>query len=152
MVYKNSISADEVNKLRRAACFRQIDEAQIRAGLSGSVLIVSAYEDSDAVGMARLLWDGGMTALITDLIVLPEYQNRGIETELVRQILNFLQDRLHPGFGIQVDVRAWGDQEILYRKLGFEVSAQERRGVPMHICLTEQIELTDARFRQCGFD
>ena len=31
-------AADEVNKLRRAACFRQIDEAQIKAGLSGSAL------------------------------------------------------------------------------------------------------------------
>ena len=151
MIYKNSITADEVNKLRRAVCFRQIDEAQIEAGLSGSALIVSAYEDSHAVGMARLIWDGGMTALITDLIVLPEHQKRGIEAEIIRQILSFLQKQLHPGFGIQVDVRAWGNQETLYRELGFEVSAQERRGVPMQICLTEQIELTDARFQQCGF-
>ena len=151
MIYKNSITADEVNKLRRAACFRQLDEAQIRAGLSGSVLIVSAYEGSDAVGMARLIWDGGITALITDLVVLPEYQNRGIETEMIKRILSFLQDRLRPGFGIQVDVWAWGNQEFLYRELGFVVSTQERRGVPMHICLTEQIELTDARFQQCGF-
>ena len=152
MIYKNSIAADEVNKLRRAVGFRQIDEAQIKAGLSGSALVVSAYEDNCAVGMARLIWDGGMTALITDLVVLPEHQNRGIEAEIIRRILIFLQDQLHPGFGIQVDVRAWGNQEALYRELGFEVSTQERRGVPMQICLTEQIELTDARFRQCGFD
>ena len=152
MIYKNSIAPDEVNKLRRAAGFRQIDEAQIKAGLSGSALVVSAYEDDQAVGMARLIWDGGMTALITDLIVLPEHQNRGIEVEMIRRILSFLQNRLQPGFGIQVDVRAWGDQEALYREMGFEISTQERRGVPMHICLTEQIELTDARFQQCGFD
>lgn len=152
MIYKNSISADEVNKLRRAVCFRQIDEAQIKAGLSGSVLIVSAYEDDHAVGMARLIWDGGMTALITDLIVLPEYQNRGIESEIIRRILSFLQDKLHPGYGIQVDVRAWENQEALYREMGFEISTQEHRGVPMQICLTEQIELTDARFQQCGYD
>ena len=151
MIYKNSITADEVNKLRRAVSFRQIDEVQIKAGLSGSALVVSAYEDSHAVGMARLIWDGGITALITDLIVLPEHQNCGIEDEMIGRILNFLQNQLHPGFGIQVDVRAWGNQETLYRKLGFEVSTTERRGVPMQICLTEQIELTDSRFQQCGF-
>ena len=61
MIYKNNITADEVNKLRCAVSFRQIDEAQISAGLSGSALVVSAYEDSYAVGMARLIWDGGMT-------------------------------------------------------------------------------------------
>ena len=151
MIYKNSITADEVNKLRCAVSFRQIDEAQISAGLSGSALVVSAYEDSYAVGMARLIWDGGMTALITDLIVLPEYQNCGIEAEIIGRILNFLQNQLHPGFGIQVDVRAWGNQDTLYRDLGFEVSTTERRGIPMQICLTEQIELTDAKFQQCGF-
>ena len=152
MIYKNSITADEVNKLRRAACFRQIDEAQIKAGLSGSALVVTAYVTSHAVGMARRIWDGGMTALITDLIVLPEYQNRGIEAEIIKRILSFLQEQLRPGFGIQVDVRAWGNQETLYRELGFEISTQERRGVPMQICLTEQIELTDTKFQQCGFD
>ena len=50
MIYKNnSITADEVNKLRHAVAFRQIDEAQIKAGLSGSALVVSAYEDRHAV-------------------------------------------------------------------------------------------------------
>lgn len=152
MIYRNSIAVGEFNKLRRSAGFRQIDEDQIKAGLSGSALVVSAYEDNHAVGMVRLIWDGGMTALITDLIVLPEHQNRGIETEIIRRILGFLQDQLRPGFGIQVDVRAWGNQETLYRELGFEISTQERRGIPMQICLTEQIELTDIRFQQCGFD
>ena len=83
--------------------------------------------------MAHLIWDGGMTALITDLIVLPEHQNRGIEAEIIRRILSFLQNQLHPGFGIQVDVRAWGNQKTLYRELGFEISTQERRGIPMQI-------------------
>lgn len=152
MIYKSSITAEEVNELRRAASFRQIDEAQINAGLRGSALVVCACQNGRTLGMARLIWDGGMTALITDLLVLPEHQNCGIEAELISRILDFLRKQLRPGFGIQVDVRAWGNQESLYQELGFEVSTPERRGIPIQLCLTEQIERTDALFQQCGFE
>jgi hypothetical protein len=80
-----------------------------------------------------------------------EYSNKGVESELITHILNFLRDKLRPGFGIQVDIRAFGEQESLYEKLGFQISTAERRGVPMHICLTNQIELTDKMFKQMGY-
>lgn len=98
--------------------------------------------------MARLIWDGGAVALIRDIIVVPDYQMRGIETELIKQIFDFLNSKLKPGFGIQVDVMAWKSQEKIYEDLGFQVSLPQRRGMPMHICLTNQIELTDAMFQQ----
>ena len=69
---------------------------------------------------------------------------------LVARLLELRGDRaqLEPGFGIQVDVRAWGGQEALYAGLGFQPSAQARRGLPMHICLTNQMEITDRMFHQ----
>lgn len=151
ITYKNSITADEVNCLRASIGFRQIDTEQLSAGLEGSAFVTAAYDSGRAVGMARLIWDGGGVALITDVIVSPEHQSMGIEEELVGQILNYLRGKLKPGFGIQVDVRAWERQEPVYQSLGFEVSTRERRGTPMQICLTDHIELTDAKFKQCGF-
>ena len=151
ITYKNTISAEEVNFLRASVGFRQILPEQFNAGLNGSALIVSAYDKSQIVGMARLIWDGGIAALITDVLVLPEYKMHGIEKELVTRILDFLRSKLKAGFGIQADVKAWDNQEEFYKNLGFQLSTPERRGVPMHICLTDQIELTDAKFKQCEF-
>ncbi|MDE6599936.1 MAG: GNAT family N-acetyltransferase, partial [Oscillospiraceae bacterium] len=124
---------------------------QINAGLDGSALVVSAYDRSEIAGMARLIWDGGMVALITDVLVLPEYKAQGVEKELITRLLDFLRSKLKPGFGIQVDVKVWDSREALYESLGFQLSMQERRGTPMHICLTDRIELTDAGFKQCAF-
>ena len=151
MTYKNTVSAEEVNFLRAAVGFRQILPEQLNAGLNGSTLIVSAYDQSQIVGMARLIWDGGMAALIPDMLVLPEYKIQGIEKELVKRVLDFLRSKLKPGFGIHVDIKAWDNREKIYENLGFQISTHECRGVPMHICLTDQIELTDAKFKQCGF-
>lgn len=151
IIYKDSITADEVNFLRASIGFRQIDPEQIRAGLDGSAITVAAYDQLQIVGMARVVWDGGMVALIPDVLVLPEYQMKDIEQEMVTQLLDFLRDKLKPGFGIQVDVKVWNHQEAFYESLGFELSTQERRGVPMQICLTNHIELTDEKFKQCAF-
>lgn len=146
--YKNTITAENANLIRAAVGFRKIHPEQLKAGLEGSAFITAAYEGDVAVGMARLIWDGGAVALIHDIIVMPEYRGRGIEAEMTGQIFDFLRSELKPGFGIQVDIRAWGECAELYEKLGFRVSTVERRGVPMHICLTDRIELTDNMFGQ----
>lgn len=151
MTYKNTVSAEEVNFLRASVGFRQILPEQLNAGLNGSTLIVSVYDKSQIVGMARLIWDGGMVAFIPDMLVLPDYKMQGIEKELITRLLDFLRSKLEPGFGIQVDVKVWEHQEEFYESLGFKISTHECRGVPMHICLTDQIELTDAKFKQCAF-
>lgn len=151
ITYKNTISAEEVNFLRASVGFRQILPEQLNAGLNGSALIVSVCDQLQIVGMARLIWDGSIVALITDVLVLPEYKMRGIEEEMITQLLDFLRSKLKAGFGIQVDVKAWNNQGKFYENLGFQLSTRESRGVPMHICLTDQIELTDAKFKQCEF-
>lgn len=149
--FANTITADQVNAIRKAMGWRQNHPEQVKDGLDGSTLIVAAYDGLAAVGMARLVWDGGGAATVHDILVLPEYQNLGIESQLLNHIFSHLQDKLKPGYGIQVDIRAWSGQVLLFEGLGFQVSATEKRGVPMHICLTDQIELTDAMFKQMDF-
>lgn len=80
--------------------------------------------------------------------MLPEYRGQGMEERLVESLLGFLRDQLRPGYGIQVDVKAWQGQAAFYERLGFQLFTRERRGTPMHICLTGQIEITDKCFRQ----
>lgn len=148
ILYREGMTAEEVNRLREAIGFRRIAPAQLEAGLRGSSMVLAARRGDEAVGMARLLWDGGAVALITDVIVGPDCRDQGLEQALVGRLLDFLRGRLQPGFGIQVDVRAWGRQEAVYAGMGFQPSVRERRGLPMHICLTDQIEITDGMVRQ----
>ena len=150
ITHKNTISSEEVNFLRASVGFRQIMTEQIKNGLNGSALIVAAYDRQQIIGMTRLIWDGGYVALIPDVLVMPGYESQEIKEKLITQLLDFLRSKLKPGFGIQVDIKAWDYREGFYESLGFQLSTPERRGTPMHICLTDQIELTDAKYGQCG--
>lgn len=143
IAYVNEISAQEVNHLRSSIGFRKINLEQLNACLAGSAYVIAAYSKEEVIGMSRLIWDGGSVALIHDIIVVPQYQMQGIETEMLNQIFDFLKSKLKPGFGIQVDIRAWNNQVEYFESVGFQISTTQKRGVPMHICLTNQIELTD---------
>lgn len=58
------------------------------------------------------------------------------------RLWDFLRTSLNPGYGIQIDVNAFNNHQIeLYEGLGFSVSTVEQRGVPMHLCLTNQITI-----------
>ncbi len=149
--YKNDISVDEVNAIRKSMGWRQDNPEQLQAALDGSAFIVAAYDNDTAIGMARLIWDGGGGASISNILC-PEYSKQGIESALIASVLSFLRGKLKPGYGIQVDIRAWQGQEALFESLGFQISTPERRGIPMHICLVDQIELTDKMFGQMGYD
>lgn len=150
ITYVYSMTADEFNHIRATVGFRQIHPEQAVAEMNGSTLVIAAHENESTVGMALLLWGGGGSAVVSMLIV-PEYQKQGIEEELIKHIIDFLREQLKPGFGIQVDVRAFGNQLEVYEKLGFKISTIEQRGTPMHICLTNEIELTDKMFKQMDF-
>ena len=152
ITYKNDISVEAVNAIRKSMGWRQDNTEQLQSALDGSALIVAAYEGNRAIAMARLIWDGGGGASISGVLIIPEYRNTEVERRLISQILDYLRERLKPGFGIQVDIRAFGYQESLCEDIGFQLSTKERRGVPMHICLTNQIELTDKMFKQMGYE
>lgn len=59
------------------------DEKKTCAALS-KTLNITAYDDAKLVGCLRILTDGYYFGTITELLVLPDYQNRGIGSRLLQ--------------------------------------------------------------------
>ena len=62
-------------------------EDEIRAAISGSWYVVSAYDGGKLIGFGRTISDGVHHALVVDMIVNPEYQGRGIGGEILKRIV-----------------------------------------------------------------
>lgn len=56
-------------------------------GFLNSTFVFSAWDKERLVGCVRVLTDLHFRSFILDLAVLPEYQNKGIGTELVRRCI-----------------------------------------------------------------
>jgi GNAT superfamily N-acetyltransferase len=142
ITYTNTITVEDYNALRQSAGWIPIHPEQA-AGLAGSALVVAAMDGAKTIGTARLVWDGGYAALIKDVLVLPEYQRKGIGKEMMNLIMDFLCEKLKPGYMIQIDMMAAKGKEGFYEKFGFVSRPRENRGTGMDLWITSNSVNTD---------
>jgi GNAT superfamily N-acetyltransferase len=83
--------------------------------LRSSHAVELALEDGRVIGFVTAVSDGVLSAYVPLLEVLPEWQGRGIGTELMRRLL----DRLRGLY--MVDLCCDAELEPFYRRLGLQV-------------------------------
>jgi GNAT superfamily N-acetyltransferase len=88
--------------------------ALLHKALLASHSLFTAWDDSTLVGLGNAISDGHLVVYYPHLLVLPEYQGRGIGTELMRRLM-----ARYAGFHQHMLV-ADGRALDFYRKCGFE--------------------------------
>jgi ribosomal protein S18 acetylase RimI-like enzyme len=94
--------------------------------LRGSYAVELALEGDSVVGFVNAISDGVLSAFIPLLEVLPDYQHRGIGTELVRRLLDQLGDFY------MIDLSCDASLEPFYSALGFRV-VDRAMGIRRHL-------------------
>ena len=117
--YTNDLTPDEYLNLRAAVGWQKLSLRQAEKGLQKADYLVVARNDGEAIGMARVLFDFGYTAYIHDVIVHPDYQRKGIGTELVSRVLGWLSDNSNPDEYMQYVVVSAKGKERFYERFGF---------------------------------
>lgn len=65
----------------------QISLDELSLALANSWLVISAYEGERLVGVGRVITDGVLHAMIYEMIVHPDFQRRGIGSQILNIIL-----------------------------------------------------------------
>ena len=139
--YTDDITSEEYMELRHKVgwCEFPLEEAQ--AGLDNAYMVECVRDDDKAIGVVRLLWDGGYIAFLSDVIVDPKYQGQGIGKRLVEDCIQKIRSDMKPGYRVKMCLMAAKGKEPFYEKFGFEVRPSESFGAGMDqwfIC--EEIE------------
>lgn len=64
----------------------------LKNGFESSLLTLAAYENKKLLGILRSVGDGYTIVLIQDILVFPEYQRKGIGSQLIQAILERFQN------------------------------------------------------------
>lgn len=122
----NTLTAAEFCKLWNAVWDGCPAKEQVDLALRNSVFRVGIYDGEAIVGMARMIGDLGLCYYIKDVIVLPDYQRRGVGTILMTELLGFVRSHGVPDTEIFVELCAMPDKIPFYETFGFRANEAQR--------------------------
>ncbi len=117
--FTNKISVEDYNNLRSSAGWTIIDPSQAQTGINNSLYIVTAKCLEKSIGLVRVVGDGGYICMLVDVIVLPEYQGKGIGRKLMEAAMNYIYSSLKEGQTVYVNLMSVHGKEPFYEKFGF---------------------------------
>ena len=120
-------SADDYRRLRAAAGLSPKSRQAAEAGLPNTLFGVTLYHSATAVGMGRLVGDGGLFYQLVDIAVEPAHQGRGLGKAIVAALVDHV--RAVAPAGAYVSLIADGEAARLYARFGFEPTAPESIGM-----------------------
>lgn len=127
---ENSLTYEEYVSLRSSVGWKNFFEEQTKRSIENSLYSVTFKENNEPVGMGRLIGDG-MYFLIVDVVVKPEYQNKGIGSQIIDLLLEYVE-KITPMDGrSSVQLIAEVGKEAFYIKKGFKLIPHEFCGSGM---------------------
>lgn len=106
---------------------KPLDQGQMFTAISRSWFAVSAYENNQLVGFGRVISDGIYHALIVEMIVHPDFQQRGIGS----QLLNMLVRRCREADIKQIQLFCARGKAGFYQKHGFKERSVDAPGMEL---------------------
>ncbi|MCD8028813.1 MAG: GNAT family N-acetyltransferase [Erysipelotrichaceae bacterium] len=120
MEIRYKISSQDLYDMREAVDWRAIHLKQLEKALDNSMIVIGIYEENKIVAMGRLVGDYSCKAMLTDVIVKPEYQGKGYGKLIVTSILEKCKKNLDAGDRICIEANPTMGNREFYINCGLE--------------------------------
>lgn len=115
-------------RLRRVAGLHVFPEELARRGLAATIRGVTVLHGGRAVGMGRIIGDGGCFHQIVDIAVDPDHQGAGLGRRIVEALMDYVNALPD---GSYVSLIADTPANELYEEFGFRETAPDSLGMKL---------------------
>lgn len=117
LVYEVPAAQDYVSlRLRSGMGTKDLKRSKI--ALKNSLFMVSLYDKEKLIGFGRVVGDGGITYVVSDIMVDKEYQRKGYAEQIMKAIDRYFEQNTHDDSYICLIANHPAD--LLYHKHKFE--------------------------------
>ncbi|QLY78582.1 GNAT family N-acetyltransferase [Clostridium intestinale] len=120
-------SADDYVSLRLRSGMGNKDLKRSEIALKNSLFIVALYDEEKLIGFGRVVGDGGITYVVSDIMVDKNYQRRGLAEQIMKAIDGYFEENAHEDSYICLIANHPAD--ILYNKHKFEYLPENKYGM-----------------------
>lgn len=131
MEYKeNKLAYEDYVSLRRSVGWSNFAEEQAIKCVNNGLYDVTVVENDQTIAMGRLIGDG-VYYMVVDVVVRPEYQKKGVGSQIIDMLLNYVDINTPIGGRASVQLIAEKGKEEFYIKKGFKLIPHEFCGSGM---------------------
>jgi predicted GNAT family N-acyltransferase len=112
-------SAEEFNYLTNSVGWGTRQFFIVEEALRNTLYSLCVYDDTKLIGYGRIIGDKTIFLYIQDIIVIPKYQNKHIGTNLMKNLLNQINEYKKINPDIRTYLGASKGKESFYEKFGF---------------------------------
>ena len=131
---ENAITAEIYRELRTSVEWMNLSDDQTAQGLSNSLYSLAVFDAEKPIGMGRVVGDG-IYNIVCDVVVNPDYQRKGIGTEIMSRMLNYLKEKTPENGRTSIQLIAEKGKETFYEKFGFKSVPDETSGSGMRMII-----------------
>ena len=112
-------NVEEFNKLYDSVGWGAYSNEISTKALDNTFYSVSVYDDDIIIGYGRLIGDTICFIYIHDIMIVPEYQAKGIGTLIMNKLLEKIEEIKKENPSLRVYLGASKNKEDFYKKFGF---------------------------------
>lgn len=121
----NTLTTDMFLELYTSVGWEPPCREQVECALKNTAASFVAYEEEKAIGMVRIIGDGGMSFYIKDFAVLPGYQGKGVGQMLLMELQQYLLEHKPADWAVSLELISTKGAVEFYKKHGFEGRSTE---------------------------
>lgn len=124
-------SANEYNMLTEAVGWGKRKESIIEEALKNTLYSLCVYDNEKLIGYGRIIGDKTIFLYIHSVMVIPEYQGKGIGTGIMNELIKQIDEYKKINPNIRTYLGASKGKESFYEKFGFVTRPNEDLGAGM---------------------
>jgi len=114
----NRLNEKDINALRASVGWRVFDSRQMQTAMQNTRYSVMCYDEHQPVAMGRIIGDG-IYYMLVDVITRPDYQQKGIATQVINQLIKMVRDAIPTGGRCSIALVAATGKEPFYERFHF---------------------------------